>query len=184
VAHPRSGSVMRHILTLALMVALPTPGFAEGLPQCDSPAGQAVIRDGGVCALPSSPEAPAQTAGPNDAGRPLSTDRDLANDMLMRAGISRSQVEAMSAWADCADHAVHLFADQPEPARAVAEAAMASCVSEKARYMIAIGVANPQAMEEATTPGLLARVMAIRAARKKLREQHPETKPEIDKGRM
>jgi len=142
-----------------------------------------VIRDGGACALPS-PQAPAQSSETRRAGQSPGTDREIANDILVGAGIPRSQVEALSAWDDCTEHAVDLFADQSEPARTVAEAAMASCVLEKGKYMIAIGVANPQALEEATMPGLLARVMTIRAAREKLREQHPETKPAIDYGRM
>ena len=107
--------------------------------------------------------------------------KEIANDILIDAGMPRAEVEAMDHWDNCTSHAIDLFADQPEPARTVAEAAMASCVLEKAKYMIAIGVSYPTAVEEAAMPRLLARVMAIRAARVKAREVKPEAMPTLDR---
>jgi uncharacterized protein YecT (DUF1311 family) len=106
-------------------------------------------------------------------------DRELAKDMLVRAGIPRAEVEAQDAWEICTETAVDRFADQPEPARTVAEAAMATCTTEKIKYMLATGM-NPaysSAVEQATMPQLLARVMAVRAARSKLRKENPEARP-------
>jgi uncharacterized protein YecT (DUF1311 family) len=119
---------------------------------------------------------------------PSSTSRldDEVNDVLVRAGMPRPVVEAMAAWDGCTEAAVDKFADQPEPARTVAEAAMATCRAEEYKYMRAAGinVTDPAAVEQAWMPDLLARVMAIRAARAKLRKGNPETKPAIDYNRM
>jgi hypothetical protein len=90
------------------------------------------------------------------------------------------------AWSDCTEGAVDRVADQPEPARTVAEAAIAACWPEKYRYTAAMGdapiVANLQAIDEASMPDLVARVMANRAARPKLRKEAPS--PAIDYNRM
>jgi uncharacterized protein YecT (DUF1311 family) len=104
----------------------------------------------------------------------------VVNDALVRAGIPRPVVEAIAAWDDCTEAAADKFADQPESAHTVAEAAMATCTAEKYKYMRAAGLAYPDSVEEATMPQLLARVMAVRAARAKLRQQSPG----IDYGRM
>jgi hypothetical protein len=106
-------------------------------------------------------------------------DRELAKDMLVRAGTPRAEVEAQDVWEICTETAVDRFADQPESARTVAEAAMATCTTEKIKYMRATGM-NPAysgAVEQATMPGLLARVMAVRAARSKLQNENPEARP-------
>jgi enamine deaminase RidA (YjgF/YER057c/UK114 family) len=108
----------------------------------------------------------------------------VVNEALVRAGIPRPEVEAMAAWDDCTEAAVDTFADQPEPARTVAEAAMATCVGEEGKYLIATHINDPSALREATMPDLLARVMAIRAARAKLPQEGPKTKPAIDYNRM
>ena len=110
----------------------------------------------------------------------------IVNDALVRAGIPRPVVEAMAAWDECTEIAVDKFADQPESAHTVAEAAMATCTSEKYKYMRAAGInlANPGAVEQATMPQLLARVMAVRAARAKVRQQGPGISPAIDYNRM
>ena len=96
----------------------------------------------------------------------------------------------------CAEEAVDKFADQPEPARTVAEAAMATCTPEETKYLLESGkdstqtgagefaLSHPEALEQATMPQLLARVMAVRAARAKLRKDSPERKPAIDYDRM
>jgi len=108
----------------------------------------------------------------------------VANDALIRAGIPRPVVEAMAAWDKCTEAAVDKFADQPESAHTVAEAAMAICTAEKHKYMLADGIAYPDAVEQATMPHLLARVMAVRAARAKFGSKSPGISPAIDYGRM
>jgi len=113
--------------------------------------------------------------------------RAAVNDALIHAGIPRPVVEAMAAWDDCTEAAVDKFADQPESAHTVVEAAMATCTAEKYKYMRAKGIINlagPSALEQEMMPQLLARVMAIRAARAKLRQQSPGISPAIDYGRM
>jgi hypothetical protein len=103
--------------------------------------------------------------------------RALTNEIFLNAGIPRAQVEAESAWFDCTDAAVERFADQPEDARTVAEAAMASCSEKEARYLLARGhsdadlLALSKALREGLMPDLLARVMEIRAARGKTQKQ-------------
>jgi uncharacterized protein YecT (DUF1311 family) len=62
---------------------------------------------------------------------PPAESRERVNDALVEAGIPRAQVEAMTAWHDCTEAAVDKFADQPESARTVAEAAMAICTDEE-----------------------------------------------------
>jgi hypothetical protein len=86
----------------------------------------------------------------------------------------------MVAWDECTGAAVDKLADQPESADTVAEAAMATCTAEKYKYMRAAGITYPDAVEEATKPQLLARVMATRAARAKLRQQSPGIRSAID----
>lgn len=90
---------------------------------------------------------------------------EIVNDALVRAGIPRAEVEAIGQWDDCTANAADRFADQQEPARTVAEAAMATCVSEEARYLIALHLQHPESLHEATMPSLIARIMAARAAR-------------------
>jgi len=97
--------------------------------------------------------------------------RTIVNEALLSAGVPRAQVEAESAWFDCMDAAVERFAVQPEDARTVAEAAVASCSGKETRYLLARGhsdadlLALSKALREAAMPDLLARVMEIRAAR-------------------
>jgi uncharacterized protein YecT (DUF1311 family) len=121
---------------------------------------------------------------PADLSPPPSTDREIANDALVRAGMPRPIVGAASAWDACTESAVNTFVDQPEPARTVAEAAMATCVWEKANYMLAAGIHDPASVEDAWIPHLIARVMAIRAARAKLQQEVPKASPAINRNRM
>jgi uncharacterized protein YecT (DUF1311 family) len=95
----------------------------------------------------------------------------VANDALVRAGIPRPEVEAMAAWDECTEAAVDKFADQPESAHTVAEAAMAICTAEKHKYMLADGIAYPDAVEQATMPHLLARGGAGQASAAKPRDK-------------
>jgi uncharacterized protein YecT (DUF1311 family) len=122
-----------------------------------------------------APSAPAFAAPPS---------RSVIDDLLLGAGFSRAEVEATAAWEDCTAAAIDEFADQPEQARTVAEAAMATCGVEKFKYMRAVGIQFPAAVEEASMPDLIARVMMVRAARAKLRQQRPGASPAIDYGRM
>src|SRR5437762_3402056 len=59
---------------------------------------------------------------------------NIAKDMLARAGTPRAAVEAQDAWQRCTDAAIDRFATQPEPAREVAEAALATCVPEEIAF--------------------------------------------------
>ncbi len=119
-----------------------------------------------------------------------------AIDALVHAGKPRAQVEAQVAWEDCTETAVDHFADQQEPARSIAEAAIALCGAEEIRYAQET-IKDPIFQQIGTTlfdmmrsyesgeiPRLMARVMAVRAAHAKLRKESPETKPAIDYGRM
>jgi hypothetical protein len=102
---------------------------------------------------------------------------NTAKDMLTRAGIPRATVEAQDAWERCTDAAIDRFAAQPEPAREVAEAALAACVPEEIAYAqegardpimqrVGVNLAGLQdAIEKTAMPGLLARIMALRAVR-------------------
>jgi uncharacterized protein YecT (DUF1311 family) len=109
--------------------------------------------------------------------------RDEVKDMLSKLFGSR-QAAAMIAWNDCTEHAAESFADQPEPARTVAEAAMAACTAEETKYMLASGIQYPASVEGATMPHLLARVMAFRAVRAKLRHETPKPSPAINYNHM
>jgi uncharacterized protein YecT (DUF1311 family) len=51
--------------------------------------------------------------------------KSIVIDALVRAGIPRPKVEALAAWNECTEDAVDKFADQPESAHTVAEAAVA-----------------------------------------------------------
>lgn len=75
-------------------------------------------------------------------------------------------------WADCTLSAVDALADQPEPAQAVVNAALGSCVTEELAYQKSTHISHSQMDEIKATdlfPVVLASVMAVRAARAKLR---------------
>jgi hypothetical protein len=103
--------------------------------------------------------------------------RELAKDMLVRAGTPRAEAEAQDAWLKCTEGAVVKFAPQSEPATIVATAAIAACIPEEIRYaqesvkdptMRRVGATvggMQEAIEKAAMPDLLARTMAIRASR-------------------
>jgi uncharacterized protein YecT (DUF1311 family) len=106
------------------------------------------------------------------------------------AGWTAPQATAtMAAWDHCLSDAVDVLSQQPEPARTVADAAMGSC----AKYELDYKEAETPEMSwerfheiiaETMVPKVLARVMAIRAARAKLPQEGPKTKPAIDYNRM
>jgi hypothetical protein len=80
---------------------------------------------------------------------------------------------AGDAWVNCTDHAVDEFADQPEPASTVADAAMALCHTEEFKYIAAFLVAGIPApadqvdgLERDRRRDLTARTMAIRAVKR------------------
>ncbi|HEY8871772.1 MAG TPA: hypothetical protein VIM52_01990 [Stellaceae bacterium] len=106
---------------------------------------------------------------PADAvGEPPSisdADRKIADEILESAGMSRGEIEASEAWDRCTEAAIDRFADQPEPAATIVEGAMATCAPERMKLMRAMGISYPEAIEKAAPPGLLARVMAVRAFR-------------------
>jgi hypothetical protein len=94
------------------------------------------------------------------------------------------EAAAMTAWDDCIEHAADTFADQPESARTVAEAALGACTVEEAKYVVAAGIRYVDSLREAAMPDLMARVMAIRAARAKPRQESPGISPAINYNRM
>jgi uncharacterized protein YecT (DUF1311 family) len=154
-----------------------------------------------TASLPPARSAPAPSpsaaaTAPTQAPPDNSRTEEVVKDALVRAGIPRAEVEAQAAWEDCTDAAVDHFADQAELARTIAEAAIATCeVAEircaeeavKDAIMQQAGatlIGMQHSIETATTPRLLARVMAIRAARAKLRQENPQTTPAIDYNHM
>jgi uncharacterized protein YecT (DUF1311 family) len=136
-------------------------------------------------------------SGERTAYLPHLISRWIGNDIYQRAGGTPwAEIEARDAWDTCTETAVDKFSDQPEPAETVVTAAVASCLSEKILLaqesikdpiMRRVGAAladMEQSIENSSRPSLLARVMAVRAARAKLRKENPEAKPAIDYGRM
>lgn len=113
----------------------------------------------------------------SESPRPTTQLNDAVNDALVRAGIPRPVVEAMAAWDDCTERAADRFADQPETARTVAEAAMGACTAEETKLIAANGIRDPASLQDAAMPRLLARVMAIRAARAKFQRESPNSSP-------
>ncbi len=87
----------------------------------------------------------------------------------------------------CTLAAVDALAGQPDPAQTVANAVFGSCLAEQLAYQKSAGLGDRQLEEDKAAilaPRVLAQVMAVRAARDKLRKQNPETKPAIDYNRM
>jgi uncharacterized protein YecT (DUF1311 family) len=136
-------------------------------------------------------------SGERTAYLPHLISRWIGNDIYQHAsGTPWASIEAHYAWDTCTETAVDKFADQPEPAETVATAAVASCLSEKI-LLAQESIKDPimqrvgatlgdmeQSIENSSRPSLLARVMAIRAARAKLRKDNPVAKPAIDYNRM
>jgi uncharacterized protein YecT (DUF1311 family) len=93
---------------------------------------------------------------------------------------------AIEAWYTCLYDAADTLSQQPEPASVVVEAAFGSCVKYKLAYRESIsGMTWDQAEQIAKTivsPKVLARVMTVRAARAKLREEKQQ--PKADFSRM
>lgn len=73
---------------------------------------------------------------------------------------------AITAWEHCTEAAVDVFAGQPDPAATIVEAAFGACGGEEGVYMVMAGIRYAESIRETYRPGLLARVMAIRALRK------------------
>lgn len=109
-------------------------------------------------------------------------DEAIAKEALIRAGMSRKEADALFAWTDCLEAAADRFAAQPEPAKEVAEAAMAACTHEENIYepimraemqrklgiKLEPSVKDHENSEKAMMPDLLARIMSWRAS-------HPST---------
>jgi uncharacterized protein YecT (DUF1311 family) len=90
-------------------------------------------------------------------------------------------------WIKCTLAAANALAAQPEPAETVANAVFGSCLSEQVAYQRSAGLTDRQLEANKTaflSPRILAQVMALRAARTKLQEGGPKTKPAIDYDRM
>jgi truncated hemoglobin YjbI len=115
--------------------------------------------------------------------------RKTAKEVPSTRGFPANEAAAQNfdKWLDCTRTAIDALADQPEPAQTVAKAVVASCMIEQLAYQNSAGLSDRQMeADEAAivASGVLARVMAVRAARAKLRKEDPETKPAIDYGRM
>ena len=97
---------------------------------------------------------------------PLSAeDQQTVDDVVSVMGEGRREAIHMQiVWANCTKSAVDRFSAQAETARAVAEAAMASCTVEETLYMVASGIRFPESIRETSLPELTARVMSNRAA--------------------
>ena len=111
-------------------------------------------------------------------GAQAAEDRTKAIEALGRAGVPRSVVEAHAAWDDCKEAAVERFANQPEDARKVAEAAIAFCVIPETKYLLVLmgphmTPDDANRLREHAMPALLARVTKMRAARAKTQQQNP-----------
>jgi uncharacterized protein YecT (DUF1311 family) len=90
-------------------------------------------------------------------------------------------------WMDCTVRAVYTLADQPEPAQTVADAVFGSCIAEQFAYQKSAGLSDRQLEADKAailTPKVLAHVMAVRAARAKLRQESPKAGSAIDYNRM
>jgi hypothetical protein len=79
----------------------------------------------------------------------------------------------IGAWYACLFDAVDGVADQQESARSIADAAFGLCMDYEAKYLGVVGLdmrpTVAQAKTEVMYPKIIGRVMAIRAARAKLR---------------
>jgi uncharacterized protein YecT (DUF1311 family) len=95
---------------------------------------------------------------------------------------------AIEAWHTCLYDAADTLSQQPEPASVVVEVAFGSCIKYKIAYRESIsGMTWNQVEEIAKTivsPKVLARVMTVRAARAKLREEKQRREPQADFSRM
>jgi len=90
-------------------------------------------------------------------------------------------------WADCTLTAVAALAGQPDSAASVATAAFGSYLTEQLAYQRSAALSDgqiDQLKRETAMARVLAQVMAVRAAREKLRQESPETRPAINYGRM
>jgi uncharacterized protein YecT (DUF1311 family) len=115
---------------------------------------------------------------------PATSDTHREVEKLLGEIVGPREAAAMTAWNDCIEHAADTFADQPESARTVAEAALGACTAEEAKYMVTAGIRYVDSLREAAMPDLMARVMAIRAARAKLRQESPGISPANNYNRM
>jgi uncharacterized protein YecT (DUF1311 family) len=95
---------------------------------------------------------------------------------------------AVEAWYACLYDAADTLSQQPEPASVVVEAALGSCVKYKIAYRESVPGLTWDHAEEVTktivSPRILARVMTVRAARAKLREEKRRHEPQADFSRM
>lgn len=130
--------------------------------------------------------------------RRLATDQLLARVMAIRQARRDAVGAAVAAhpgkyfddlarWLACTRDAAIALAAQPEPAQTVADAALASCLEEEGAHQRSAGLSNDQLDEikrKLVAPRTLAEVMAVRAARAKLRQHTPPTKPATNYDRM
>lgn len=89
----------------------------------------------------------------------------------------------------CLMEAADTLSDQPEPARTVVEAAYGSCGKYEVGFgKASVGAINDAGIQEikaqAITPKVLARVMAIRAAKERIKNEKSAPSPAIDYNRM
>jgi uncharacterized protein YecT (DUF1311 family) len=103
------------------------------------------------------------------------------------SSLSEASEHNLEKWIECTDTAVDVLADQLEPAETLVAAVFGSCLTEQLAFQKSTGLSDGKLEAERTAvmgPPTLARVIAVRAARAKLRKESPQTKPAIDHGRM
>lgn len=95
---------------------------------------------------------------------------------------------AIGAWFECLYQAADALGGQPEPARTVVDAAFGSCTQFELIYQKTVPDLEWDFFEKAKTtimaPKVLARVMALREARDRLRKEAPPHSPTTDYNRM
>jgi uncharacterized protein YecT (DUF1311 family) len=127
---------------------------------------------------PSSPQGAPLSPKPLPSGPEPAT--PPANDNLSLAA---------AAWYECLYQAADALAGQPEFARTVVEAAFGSCSEQENAFKATVPQSAWGLIDQAKTntvgPRVLARVMAVRAAREKLRKpDQTSPAPAIDYNRM
>jgi hypothetical protein len=146
-------------------------GFYGGPPKESPPAtiGRAYCYD-----------APERKACEAESDRRLIEESRRVMGAALRAIVGRQptlkEISAALGWNNCTETAAGRFATQSEPAREVAQAAMAFCSAQAFEYMSVFGINTVSSLHEATEPHLMAHVMMLRAE-----VRSPAAKPSADK---
>jgi uncharacterized protein YecT (DUF1311 family) len=119
---------------------------------------------------------------------PLATISPPVASPTPRPTTSATTDVVLEAWYTCLYDAADTLSEQPEPASVVVEAAFGACTKYKIAYRESVPSLTWDQTEtiikSAISPKVLARVMTVRAARAKLREQKERTQPPTDYSKM